>query len=53
MVLKEIIEALTDDFISIITTLIVLYMALTQVTVPDWLIAGYGLILAFYFKKST
>jgi len=49
---KEIVEALTDDFISIGMTAAIIYMVVTQVAVPEWLIAAYGLILAFYFKRE-
>lgn len=53
MVLKEMIEELTDNFIAVITTLAVIYMALNQIVVPDWLIAGYGILLAFYFQNKN
>lgn len=49
---KEITEALTDDFISIGMTVAIIYMVVTQIAVPEWLIGAYGLILAFYFKKE-
>lgn len=49
---KEIIEALTDDFISIVMTIAIVYMVVSQIAVPEWLIAAYGLVLAFYFKSS-
>ncbi len=49
---KEITEALTDDFISIGMTTAIIYMVVTQIAVPEWLIGAYGLILAFYFKKE-
>jgi hypothetical protein len=50
MVFKELIEATTDNFISLAMTAAVIYMVVTQITVPEWLIAAYGMILAFYFK---
>jgi hypothetical protein len=52
MVWKELVEGLTDDFITYAMTITVLYMVITQLAVPEWLIAAYGLILAFYFKKG-
>ncbi len=51
MVWKELIETLIDDFISVIMTVAVVYMVVSQVAVPEWFIAAYGMILAFYFKK--
>lgn len=51
MVWKEFIETLADDFITYTMTITVLCMVIMQITVPEWLIAAYGMILAFYFKK--
>ena len=52
MVWKELAEALVDDFISVALTVVVLYMAVTQMVVPEWLIAAFSMILVFYFKKE-
>ena len=52
MVWKELAEALVDDFISVAVAVVVLYMAISQMIVPEWLIGAFGMILAFYFKKE-
>ncbi len=46
-----ILEKLTDDAVAILMVVAVLGMAVMQITVPDFLIAAFGLVLAFYFKK--
>jgi len=51
MVWKELIEGLTDDFISVGMTITILYMVIMQIPVPEFLIGAFGLILAFYYKK--
>ncbi len=51
MVWKELVETLIDDFISVVMTVAVVFMVVSQVAVPEWLIAAYGMILAYYFKK--
>jgi hypothetical protein len=47
----SLLEKLTDDAVAIIVTIVVLAMAIMQIAVPDFLIAAFGLVLAFYFKK--
>ena len=47
----ELISGLADDFITYAMTVAVLFMVVTGVTVPEWIIGAYGLILAYYFKK--
>jgi len=51
MVWQELIETLIDDFISITVVIAAVGMVLLQIPVPEWFIAAFGLILAFYFKK--
>lgn len=46
-----IIEQLMNDAVAIITVLVVLSMAVMSIPVPEWLIAAFGLVLAFYFRK--
>lgn len=52
MVVQELIENLTDDIISVIATLIIGYMLINQISVPEWFIGAYGVILAFWFKPT-
>lgn len=51
MVWQEIVEALTDDFISVAVTVAILAMAVSQIVAPEWLVLAFGMIIAFYFKK--
>jgi len=46
-----IVEKLTDNAISILMTITVLAMAVMAIPVPEWLIAAFGIVLAFYFKQ--
>jgi len=45
------VEKLTNDFVAIIMTVAILSMAIMSISIPEWLIGFYGLIIAFYFKK--
>lgn len=51
MVWKELIEALTDDFISVLVTVVILFMAVSQIVTPEWLILAFGIIIKSYFEK--
>jgi len=46
-----IIEKLIDDAVAILVIGVILAMAALQIAIPEFLIAGFGLVLAFYFKK--
>lgn len=51
MVCKELIEGLTDDFVTYAMTIAVLYMVVMGIVVPDFIVGAYGMILIYYFQK--
>ncbi len=46
-----ILDKLTDNIIAILMTIGVLYMTAASIVIPEWVVAIYGAIIAFYFKK--
>lgn len=50
--ISVIVDKLTDDALALLVTGSVLYMAIRSITVPEFLIVAFGLIIGFYFKNK-
>ncbi|MDP2754427.1 MAG: hypothetical protein Q8P40_08565 [Nitrospirota bacterium] len=47
------IEKLTDNYIAIAVITTCLYMAVMQITAPEWLIMMAGFVIKYYFDKKN
>lgn len=47
------IEKLTDNYIAIAVISTCLYMAVKQLTAPEWLIMMAGFVIKYYFDKKN
>jgi hypothetical protein len=52
MTVSEIVEKLTDNYIAIAVITVCLYMAIKQITAPEWLIIMAGFVIKFYFDSK-